>query len=376
MAGDKSQKTEKPTEKRKREARKEGQVVRSPDFVPWLSVLIATFIVPGYMARARDILTNRLASVSNVSGVADTGAALVELRASIGDLLALTVPLILSAAALAIAMSLAQTGFVLSLKSLRPKAERLNPIAGIKRLVSPRGQWEAMKAALRMVAVAAVAWPMVAGVSRGISGKSALPLDVSLAFLGSRLIQLTRIVAVLGLVISAVDYAVQRRNHERDLKMSKEDIRQETKQSDGDPTVKSRMRQAAQSMSRNRMLSAAGDATAIVVNPTHFAVALRYDDVYGVPVVVAKGRGEAALRIRRQGLDRSIAVIECKPLARALYRVCDVGTPIPRELFQGVAVLLAFVQRLGPRRSLGGVPVMPDDESALGLGDLRVEASA
>ncbi len=376
MAGDKSQKTEKPTERRKREARKEGRVVRSPDVVPWLSVLIATFIVPSYMVRARDILTRRLAAVQEVSAMPDRGVVLQQLRGSVGDLLTLTVPLILAAAVLAVTMSLAQTGFVLSLKSLAPKAERLNPVAGIKRLVSPRGQWEAMKAALRMTAVALVAVPMVVGVGRGISGKSALPLDVSLGYLGSRLIQLTRTVAVLGLVISAIDYAVQRRNHERDLKMSKEDIKQETKQADGDPTVKGRMRQAARSMSRNRMLASAGEATAIVVNPTHFAVALRYDDVYGVPVVVAKGRGEAALRIRRQGLERSIAVIECKPLARALYRVCDVGTPIPRELFQGVAVLLAFVQRLGPQRSLGGVPVMPDDESALGLGDLRVDVPA
>lgn len=371
MAGDKSQKTEKPTEKRRREARKEGRVVRSADLVPWLSVLVATFIVPSYMVRARDILTRRLSSVGDLSTTPDTGMALAVLRGSVGDLLTLTVPLVLGAVLLAVTLSLAQTGFVLSLKALAPKAERLNPVAGLKRLVSPRGQWEAMKSALRMFAVALVAVPMVIGVGRGISGKSAMPLDVSLGYLGERLLQMTRTVAALGLLISAIDYAMQRRNNEKELKMSKEEIKQETKQSDGDPTVKGRMRQAARSMSRNRMLSAAADATAIVVNPTHFAVAIRYDEEYGVPVVVAKGRGEAALRIRHQGLERSIAVIECRPLARALYRVCDVGTPIPRELFQGVAVLLAFVQRLGPKRSLGGVPVMPDDESALGLGALR-----
>ncbi len=157
--------------------------------------------------------------------------------------------------------------------------------------------------------------------------------------------------------------------------MTKQEIKDEQKQSDGDPMLKGRMRRAAQDLSRNRMLASTADATVIVVNPTHFSVALRYDPGIGVPVVIAKGVGAAALRIRAEGLEAAVPVVECKPLARALYRVCGIGSPVPTDLFQGVAVLLAVVHRLGNRRSLGGIHVLPHDIDALALPDRVREAA-
>ena len=202
-----------------------------------------------------------------------------------------------------------------------------------------------------------------------------MTLGAGLGYIGGRLLQLVRMVAFLALLVSAADYAMQKRNHIKDLMMSKQEIKDEQKQSDGDPLMKGRMRQAARELSRNRMLANVADASVIVVNPTHFSVALRYDPLVGVPIVTAKGVGNAALRLREEGLEKMVPVVECKPLARALYRVCDVGTAVPNEMFQGVAVLLAFVQRLGVRRTLGGIHVLPHDTDALALPDRIREAA-
>lgn len=369
MAADKGQKTEKPTEKRRRDAKKQGQVVKSQDLVPWLLVLVATFALPAYLSRASTVLSERLARVRVVAAEPTSAAAQAELGGALTDVFGLMVPILLAGGAIALVATLAQTGLVLSPKAMKPQFKRLDPVAGLKRIVSRRGQWEAVKAVLRLLMVGIVSVPLVMDVADELAGREEFAFGAAAAYLGGRLIDLARLVAVLGLVVSAADYAMQRRNHVRDLRMSKQEIKDEHKQADGDPLVRGRMRRAAQQLSRNRMLAAAGEPTVIVVNPTHYAVALRYDEQIGVPLVVAKGIGARALEIRAEGLAKSIPVVECRPLARALHRVCVVGTPVPAELFQGVAILLAFVHRLGARRSLGGVHVMPHGVDALALPD-------
>lgn len=369
MAGDKSQKTELPTEKKKKDAKKEGQAIRSQDLVPWLLVLAASFIMPAYLSTAGDVLSARMNRVRVVAQSPTPTMAMAELGGAMSDIFRLMLPILLGAAVISLAATIGQTGLMLSTKSLKPQFKRLNPWAGLKRLVSPRGQWEAAKSAIKLAMVAAVAIPVVMGVADDLTGRPQFELGASLAYLGGKLIDLTRLVATLGLVVSAIDWGMQRRNHYRELKMSKQEIKDENKQSDGDPHVKGRMRQAAREMSRNRMLASSAPPTVIVVNPTHFSVALRYDEQTGVPIVVNKGVGAKALRIRAEGLAASVPVVECRPLARALYRVCAVGTPVPAEMFQGVAVLLAFVHRLGSRRSLGGVHLMPFDLEALAIPD-------
>ena len=375
MAGDRAQKTEKPTARRKKKAREDGQVPRSQDLVPWLLVLVSTFIVPSYLSTAGDVLSSRLAQIKVAAAEPTPGMAGVAIRGALMDIFQLTVPVLLGAAVISLVASIAQTGFVFSPKALKPQFKRLNPAAGLKRLVSVKGQWEAAKAFMRLCVVGLVAIPIVLGVAGDLGGQSGFELGSAMGYLGGKLLDLVRMVALLGLLISAADFGVQRRNHIKDLMMTKQEIKDEQKQSDGDPLVKGRIRRTAQQLSRNRMLAGAGDATVIVVNPTHFSVALRYDELVGVPIVVAKGVGSAALRIRQEGLEAAVPVVECKPLARALFRVCDVGTPVPTELFQGVAVLLAFVHRLGNRRSLGGIHVMPHDMDALALPDRLREAA-
>ena len=372
--GDKSQKTEKPTERRKKKAREDGQVVKSPEIVPWLLVLVLTFVIPAYLSRAAGVLTSRLAQVQAAAAEPTPAVAGAAIRGALLDVFTLTVPVLIGAGVIALAATVGQVGFIISPKALKPQFKRLNPVTGLKRIVSAKGQWEAAKAILRLIVVAVVAIPVVIGVGTDLAD-GGLPLGDGLAYIGAQLLMLVRMVAFLALLLSAADYGMQRRNHLRDLRMSKQEIKDEQKQSDGDPMLKGRMRRTAQELSRNRMLASTADATVIVVNPTHFSVALRYDPGIGVPVVIAKGVGASALRIRAEGLEASVPVVECKPLARALYRVCGVGSPVPTEMFQGVAVLLAFVHRLGNRRSLGGIHVLPHDIDALALPDRVREAA-
>ena len=372
--GDKTQKTEKPTERRKKKAREDGQVVKSPEIVPWLLVLVITFVAPVYLGRAGDILTARFAQVQAAAADPTPEAAGAAISGAMFDVFTLTIPILLGAGVIALAATVGQVGFMVSSKALKPQFKRLNPVTGLKRIVSAKGQWEAAKAILRLIVVAVVVIPILIGVGNDLAA-GGLPLGDGLAYLGGQLLALIRLVAFLALLLSAADYGMQRRNHLRDLRMTKQEIKDEQKQSDGDPLVKGRIRRTAQELSRNRMLASTADATVIVVNPTHFSVALRYDVAVGVPVVIAKGVGQSALRIRAEGLAASVPVVECKPLARALYRVCGVGSPVPNEMFQGVAVLLAFVHRLGNRRSLGGIHVMPHDMDALALPDRLREAA-
>ncbi len=371
---DKAQKTEKPTDRRKKKAREDGQVVKSAEVVPWLLVLIATFVMPSYLGVAGDVLIERTVEIKAAAADPSPAMAATAVREGFFATLTLTVPLLLGAGVIAFLGTIGQVGPLLSMKAVRPQFKRLNPATGLKRIVSAKGQWEAAKAILRLVVVAVVAVPLMYDTGQDLAA-GGMTLGSGLSYLGGRLLQLVRMVAFLALLVSAADYGMQKRNHLKDLMMSKQEIKDEQKQSDGDPMMKGRMRAAARELSRNRMLANVADASVIVVNPTHFSVALRYDPLIGVPTVVAKGVGSAALKLRQEGLEKMVPVVECKPLARALYRVCDVGTPVPNEMFQGVAVLLAFVQRLGVRRTLGGIHVLPHDVDALALPDRIREAA-
>ena len=373
-AQDKAQKTEKPTDRRKKKAREDGQVVKSAEVVPWLLVLIATFVMPAFLGVAGEVLFDRVGEIRAAAADPSPAAAVAAVREAFFAVLTLTVPLLIGAAAIAFVGTIGQVGPLLSIKAVRPQFKRLNPWSGLKRIVSAKGQWEAAKAILRLIVVAVVAIPLMVDTGNDLAA-GGMTLGAGLGYIGGRLLQLVRMVAFLALLVSAADYAMQKRNHIKDLMMSKQEIKDEQKQSDGDPLMKGRMRQAARELSRNRMLANVADASVIVVNPTHFSVALRYDPLVGVPIVTAKGVGNAALRLREEGLEKMVPVVECKPLARALYRVCDVGTAVPNEMFQGVAVLLAFVQRLGARRTLGGIHVLPHDTDALALPDRIREAA-
>lgn len=354
MAGGGSgEKTEKPTPKKRQEARKEGQVAKSVDLVQWVSLLVATYVLPPVIGNLLDQLSSATREVVHLSARGETGP----IYGQVGDLLLLSaqalLPLFLIGALISIAGLAAQGGVVLSGKMLKPKWNRVSPKAGFKRIFSAQSAMETGKALIRITAFALVLWTAAAGTIRPLIAGTPMDLELAVPTLGRELLSILRLCALTGVVIGVADYLFQRHQVEKKLKMSKHEVKQEMKSSDGDPLIRGRRRQAHAKLSRNGMLAAVDDASVVVVNPTHVAVALRYAAGEGAPRVVAKGGDELARTIRERAMAAGVPVLEVRPLARLLHDTIKVGDSIPVELFEAVAIVLAFVMR-NPRKAWGG----------------------
>jgi flagellar biosynthesis protein FlhB len=343
-------KTEKPTPKRRRDARKEGQVARSVDLVQWVALLVGSFVLPATVGTLLERLSQSTRTMLQVSARGEAGPAFGQLGEVIGMVALTLAPLfgvlfVVTAGGLA-----AQGGVVVAGKAIKPKWERISPKAGLKRIFSTQSLMETAKAVLRLVVFALVIWVVTVGTVRQLVGGTPTDLRAAVPVLGAGVLLMVRLAAVAGVAIGVADYFFQRHKMEKRLRMSRHDIRQEHKTAEGDPMVRSRRRSAHAKLSRNGLLAAVDDASVVVVNPTHVAVALRYADGEGAPRVVAKGGDEMARRIRERALASGVSVLEVRPLARVLFDVVNIGDHIPAELFEAVAVVLAFVMR-NPERA-------------------------
>jgi flagellar biosynthetic protein FlhB len=340
-------KTEAPTQKRKREARREGQVARSPELVSWILLLLATTLLPGLVSRVAGQLRMLLDSAAAMARNPDPGA----LPGLVGKALAVIVtgvgPTLVAFMGIALVGNLAQVGFILTGKPLRPKLSNFNPVEGLKRMFSTRSLWQLAAETMRLGIIIAVVATMIRGIAEDlVNASSRTPSDV-VAQLASTSLGLVRTIAAVCVVIGLADYAMKRRQLVRKLRMTKTEVRQEMKDSEGDPHVRARMRSMRMAMTRNRMLNAIATADVVVTNPTHIAIAISYRREQGAPRVVARGAGSLAEKIREEADRHDVPRVEAKPLARTLYRLCRPGEEIPPELFQAVATVLAFLHRLG-----------------------------
>jgi flagellar biosynthetic protein FlhB len=337
--------TEKPTPRRRREARQEGQIARSPDLVQWIALLAATFVLPATVSAAMGRLDSTTRQLLEVSASGHPGATYGRLGEMLWIMVVSLAPLfgllvLVTAGGLAL-----QGGITLAPKALLPKWERISPKAGFKRLFSAESLMETAKAVTRLAVFAVVIWVVVMGAIRPLLSGAPVELASAGSMLGGALLLALRVAAVAGIVVGVADYFFQRHMMERRLMMSKYDIHQEMKSTEGDPVVRGRRRVAHRKLSRNAVLSAVDDASVVVVNPTHVAVALRYRDGAGAPQVVAKGGDEVARRIRERAIASGVPVVEARSLARVLFDTVKVGDHIPPELFEAVAIVLAFVMR-------------------------------
>jgi flagellar biosynthetic protein FlhB len=237
----------------------------------------------------------------------------------------------------------AQTGFAISGKALKPKFDRISPKKGLKRLLSPHSAWEAAKAALKLAVLTAVAWPGVSHLGAALATGGRVPSAQVMAEVASSTMGLIRSTALAGLALAAVDYGFQRRRVKKGMMMTKQEVKEEYRQSEGDPMTRQRIRQRQVEMSRNRMMAAVAVSSVVVVNPTHVAVALEYRPELGAPRVVAKGQGFIAARIREEAEKHGVPIVRDVPLARTLHAACKLGQAIPADLYETVARLLAFV---------------------------------
>jgi flagellar biosynthetic protein FlhB len=343
------EKTEKPTAKKRKESRKEGQVPRTQELGGWATLLLVGMALPTLLARELTALADLMKACFGVGGDVEVADAMTLLGRGSQHVMVTLVVLGSAVMVVGVAAALAQGGFFLATKSVKPSMKKLDPIQGFKRVFGPQALWEGAKMLIKSAVVGFVAYGAVSALMPLIGGL--VPISAVLEAVRDEVLSLVRNVALAGLVMAAADYAMVRRRMGKQTRMTKHEVKQEGKQTEGDPLVKSAIRSRQLAAARNRMMADVPTADVVLVNPTHVAVALRYEAERGAPRVVARGAGVVAQRIRERAAEHGVPLVRDVPLARALHRSTTVGQEIPHELYAAVAQVLAFVIS---RRSSGG----------------------
>jgi flagellar biosynthetic protein FlhB len=346
---DKSQKSEKPTAKHRREARTDGRVARTPEIGSWLSLVALVLVLPALGGRAITVVTSFMAVASGAMSSGDPTQSLALLGRGLGTVVDAAGPLLLVATAAAVAAGFGQVGVRFAPGALGLKWTRVSPTTGLKRIFSVTGAWELTKMVVRLLILIGIGFLVDRHLVSDLLGPGTLPLQGTLDTTSGTLIDLIRDIAATALVLAFVDYAFQRRRFNDSLKMTKEEVRREHRENEGNPDVRRALRRRRRRLSRLQLYAAVAQADVVVVNPTHFSVGLRFDRAKdAAPRVVAKGEDDDAFVIREAARDHGVPIVENPPVARSLYDACEVGDLVPSNLYKVVARLLAFVYRLSP----------------------------
>ena len=341
------QKTEQPTPRRKKKLRSEGQIARSPDVGSAIALgglyLTFRFLLPAMGNRLGAFTSSFLGSLASAPSRAVVGESIAP------TIFAVLLPPIAVSVVLALVAGFGQTGGVISMKALKPKWNRLSPKQGIDKFKPSTMAFETIRVVLKTALLVAVLWLPVQGIlGRAPAGRGLSDwVDFASASISTVLMWAT----ILAAVIAAVDYGYKRRKHNRDTRMTKQEVRDESKDTEGDPLIRRARRERARELSRNRMISDVATADVLLVNPIRFAVALKYVEDEGAPRVVARGAGKFAQRLRQEAYRNGVMVKQDIPLTRALYRRTKVGQFVPAELYEAVAIVLAAVYRRRAMRS-------------------------
>lgn len=343
------ERTEEATPKRREEARKKGQVFKSMELVGAISLLATYFTLQyaaPFMAGRIFAFSRSLWEQGNLQDWSEAGV-----RSLINNIFFITAmvaaPVALAAALAGLLGNILQVGFLFTGEPLVPNFDRINPGSGMKRIFSKRSLVEMIKAMIKVTIIGWVAYSTVAGDLDAFPLLIGLELPQMIQFFVELISRLLLWVGISMLVLSLADYMYQRWEYEESIKMSKQEVKEEWKQTEGNPEVKSKIRQKQREMSRRRMMEDVKKADVVVTNPTHYAVALAYkQDAMAAPKVLAKGQNLVALRIRELAQEADVPIVENPPLARQIYSMTDIGQEIPGDLFQAVAEVLAYVYQL------------------------------
>jgi flagellar biosynthetic protein FlhB len=342
--------TEKPTAKKLEDARKKGQVAQSRE-IPSAMILMTSLAVFyfGGQAMAQQLADLMRVSFRNLGGgwIQNAGSVHLMVGWLFNETLSILMPMMLALLVIGIIANVAQFGFNLKEDLLAPDLKKLNPISGIKRLVSLKSLVELVKSIFKIGFVGLIAYVILRGELVAIPSLIHMEVIDTAAYMGEVAFKIAFFVCLGLIVLATADFAYQRWQHQKDLMMTKQEIKEERKQSDGDPQVKSRIRSMQMEMAQRRMMEAIPSADVVITNPTHFAIAIKFDaKQMAAPQVVAKGADYMALRIREIAEEHNVPRVENKPLARALFRSAEIGDFIPEELYRAVAEVLAYVYRL------------------------------
>lgn len=343
-------KTEAPTPRRREEAREQGNIARSPDLTAAVLLVGGMYMLRWYGTGLLRVLSDMLRemlgndSLSKVT-TADMGTMWMRAIYSIG--LAM-MPLLIGMMIIAIAVNMAQMGLNLNFGKLAFRLAALNPVGGFSRLFS-RGQGlvKLGMSLLKLTLVGLMAYSAIHGRMGQIVLAQQLEFQQIFSLAADILFSIAIRIGLLLFILALIDYIWQRHHIEQGLKMTKQEVKDEMKSMEGDPRLKARRRQIAMARMKEQLKKDVPKADVVVTNPTEFAVALQYDpDQMNAPKVVAKGQGYIAARIRQLAIEHGIPILERKPLARALYKLCQVGQEVPEQYFSAIAEILAYVYEL------------------------------
>ena len=345
-------KTEEPTERRRNEARQKGNVARSTDLNSAGMMLAAAsamlfFGIPVF----RGLTQLMHASLQNAGRVSfDIGTVPHQFREIADQLLNLILPVMLWMMGAAFLLNLLQVGVLIAPEALQPKFERLNPIAGAKRILSIRGLVKLAVSLAKLLLVVAVAgWSISAMAPTFLNLIGTEPPGILFGIRDS-VLTLAFQLAIALIILAILDFGFQKWKHEQDLRMTKQEVREEMKNMEGDPMIRQRRREIHRKLAEAREMQQVQDADVVITNPTHIAVALKYDpETMPAPTVVAKGMGVLAGRIRQIAVEHGVPIIERKPLARSLYRDVKVGHQISVEMYEVFVEIMAYVYRISGR---------------------------
>lgn len=343
------EKTEQPSSKKLEDARKKGMVAKSIEVNSLLIViagLVTIFLLQSYIGQRMSRFT------INIFNSLDTLPKKISLLPNMAYdwymfFFSVLAPIMTAVVIVALASNIAQVGFKLSPKALAPKFSKLNPANGIKRIFSSRSLVEIFKTLLKFFVIAFFTYLILSDLIVASAYLDNLNPSELIIFMIDNAFSLLWKIALLYAVIAAIDFVYQRYKFKKDMMMTKQEVKEEMKQLEGDPTVKGRIRKMQMQAAQQRMMANLPNADVVITNPTHYAVALKYDMTKdSAPEVIAKGVDLLAQRIKKVAAEHNIPLHEDRELARALYKMCDVGDKIPPSLFKAVAQVLAYVYNL------------------------------
>jgi flagellar biosynthesis protein FlhB len=347
------EKTEQATSKRRQDAREKGQVAKSRELAS-VAVLGAGLL---YFYFDASVMANRLMAMMRMSfrksgqitiTIDTIQSLLLDLVFQIFIILGPFLLIVLLAGFIA---NILQVGFFFSSEAITPKYSKIDPIQGFKRLFSLRSLVEFLKVILKMAIVGTIAYLTIEGEFDRIPPLMELNVNDILGFIGKVSFKILYTTCWVLVILAILDYAYQRWEHERSLKMSKQEIKEENRQTDGDPLIKGRIKRLQREMARKRMMAAVPKADVVITNPTHLAVAIRYQpEIMSAPCVIAKGAGFIAERIKEIARNSGVPIIENKAVAQVLYRIVAVEQTIPLNLYKAIAEILAYVYSLKQKR--------------------------
>ncbi len=350
MASDKSDRTEKPTPKKLADARKKGQVAQSRE-IPSAMILLASlgffYFAGGFMFQRLEGLIAGSYLQLNDPVLQNALSASALARWCFDEVLVILMPIMLTLMVVGILANVSQFGFLIKEDALMPDFKKINPLSGLRRLVSLKSLVELGKSVFKIIFIGSIAYLILKQDLDVIPTLTQMEVAHIMVFTGESAFKIAFFVCLGLIVLAATDFAYQRWQHQKELMMTKQEIKEERKLMDGDPQIKSRIRSMQIEMARRRMMEMVPEADVVITNPTHLAIAIQFDaETMAAPTVVAKGADHMAQRIRETAQTHDVPLVENKPLARSLYKTTEIGDPVPVELYQAIAEVLAYVYRL------------------------------